>query len=130
MEYFHGRDFLMQSKMKYAICGAAAGAANGLFGAGGGMILIPLLTRWTKLPDREAFATSISIIAPICLVSIFVYCQTASLEFTTALPYLIGGFFGGLLGGKLFPHISACLLRKSLGVLILYGGIRSILWQP
>jgi hypothetical protein len=128
VEYFHGRDFLVQNKIKYTLCGAAAGAANGLFGAGGGMLLVPLLTRWTKLSEREAFATSISIIAPMCLVSICVYCQTGSLAFQTALPYLIGGFFGGLLGGKLFPHVPTWLLRKSLGILILYGGIRSILW--
>jgi hypothetical protein len=91
------------------------------------MLLVPLLTRWAKLSDKEAFATSISIIAPMCVVSIFVYCQTGSLDLTAALPYLIGGFFGGLLGGKLFPHIPAQLLRKSLGMLILYGGIRLLL---
>jgi hypothetical protein len=113
--------------MKYTLCGAAAGAANGLFGAGGGMILVPLLTRWAKLPEREAFATSISIIAPLCLVSIAVYCQTGSLELLQAVPYLIGGFFGGLLGGKLFPHVPTWLLRRALGILILYGGIRLLL---
>jgi hypothetical protein len=117
----------LHTKMKYTLCGAAAGAANGLFGAGGGMLLVPLLTRWAKLSDREAFATSISIIAPICLVSIAVYCQNGSLDLLAALPYLVGGFFGGLLGGKLFPHVPTWLLRRLLGLLILYGGIRSIL---
>ena len=43
----------MKEKWKYALSGAAAGTANGLFGAGGGMILVPLLTRWAKLPDKK-----------------------------------------------------------------------------
>ena len=117
----------MKSSFKYACSGAAAGAANGLFGAGGGMILVPLLTRWAKLEGKKAFATSISIIAPLCIVSIAVYCLQGNLDFSTALPYLIGGFFGGLLGGKLFKKIPAKFLHKALGLIIIYGGIRSIL---
>ena len=117
----------MTETWKYAISGAAAGAANGLFGAGGGMILVPLLTRWAGLEDKKAFATSISIIAPLCIVSIVVYCLRGSMYFTAAVPYLVGGFFGGLLGGKLFRKIPAKFLHKALGLIIIYGGIRSIL---
>lgn len=117
----------MQDKFKYALSGAAAGAANGLFGAGGGMILVPLLTRWAGLEDKKAFATSISIIAPLCLVSIAVYCIQGSMDFMQALPYLIGGFFGGLIGGKLFQRVPAKFLHRALGIIILYGGVRCIL---
>lgn len=117
----------LKNTLKYALSGAAAGTANGLFGAGGGMILIPLLTRWAKLEDKKAFATSISIIAPLCLVSIAVYALKGSLSVSTALPYLLGGFFGGLIGGKLFRKVPTVFLHKALGLIILYGGIRSIL---
>lgn len=117
----------MKDKYKYAVSGAAAGAANGLFGAGGGMILVPLLTRWAGLEDKKAFATSISIIAPLCLVSIVVYCIQGSMDFMQALPYLIGGFLGGLIGGKLFKKVPAKFLHRALGLIIIYGGIRSIL---
>ena len=117
----------MEGKWKYALSGAAAGAANGLFGAGGGMILVPLLTRWAGLEDKKAFATSISIIAPLCMVSIVVYCIQGSMDFMAALPYLIGGFFGGLIGGKIFQKIPAKLLHRALGLIIIYGGIRSLL---
>lgn len=117
----------MNKNAKYALSGACAGAANGLFGAGGGMILVPLLTRWAKLEDKKAFATSISIIAPICLVSILVYCFGGTLDFAGALPYLLGGFFGGLVAGKLFKKIPEKFLHKALGLIIIYGGIRSLL---
>lgn len=117
----------MKDTLKYALSGAAAGTANGLFGAGGGMILIPLLTRWGKLEDKKAFATSISIIAPMCAVSIVIYYLGGDLQFSTALPYLLGGFFGGLVGGKLFRKVPEKFLHKTLGLIIIYGGIRSIL---
>lgn len=116
----------MKPMWKYAISGMAAGAANGLFGAGGGMILVPLLTRWGGLEDKTAFATSIAIIAPMCLVSIFIYWYQGQLDFGAALPYLVGGLFGGLLGGKLFKNMPAGVLHKLLGLFILYGGIRSL----
>ena len=117
----------MQAKWKYALSGAAAGSANGLFGSGVGMIIVPLLTRWAGLEDKKAFATSISIIAPLCAVSIAVYCLQGSMDFMAALPYLIGGFFGGLIGGKIFQKVPAKLLHRALGILIIYGGIRSFL---
>ena len=108
--------------LRCAISGALAGVANGLFGAGGGMILVPLLTRWAKLEDRCAFATSISIILPLCLVSLLVYRQHDAL--TAAWPYLVGGFAGGLIGGLLLKRVPAGLLHKALGLVILWGGLR------
>ena len=45
-----------------ALAGALAGAVNGLFGAGGGMVLVPLLTCLAKLPEHTVFPASVSII--------------------------------------------------------------------
>lgn len=115
---------LKQLTWKYAISGLLAGAANGLFGAGGGMLLVPLLTRWCHLEDKKAFATALSIILPICIVSLIVYGRSGALDFHLALPYLIGG----LLGGLLFRRVSAAFLHKALGIVILWGGIR-LIWQ-
>ena len=53
-----------------AAAGLAAGAVNGLFGAGGGMVLVPLLGWLTDLEEEEIFASSLSIILPICVVSL------------------------------------------------------------
>ena len=41
----------MQAKAKYAVSGALAGAVNGLFGGGGGMVLVPLLSGWCGRRD-------------------------------------------------------------------------------
>lgn len=113
--------------LRCAVSGALAGVANGLFGAGGGMILVPLLTRWAGLEDRRAFATAISIILPLCLVSLAVYARQGAL--TVAWPYLAGGFAGGLLGGLLLRHIPAGWLHRALGLVILYGGFRLLMGQ-
>lgn len=117
----------MTQEKKCAVSGALAGAANGLFGAGGGMILTPLLARWAKLEEREVFATSVAVILPLSAVSAAVYFIRIRPDFLTALPYLLGGLLGGIIGGKVFVKIPTELLRRALALFIIYGGIRNLL---
>lgn len=123
-------DFLKQHAnwFRFGICGAAAGLINGFFGAGGGMVLVPLLIRLGKLEDKLAFSSAISIILPLCLVSIAVYWTQDLLDVTSSLPYLVGGLGGGLLGGLLFRKVTPHFLHKALGLVILWGGLR-LLWN-
>ena len=118
---------MKKDTVRFCVSGALAGAANGLLGAGGGMILVPLLTRWCDLADKKAFATAIAVIAPMCAVSLLFYARAGALDFSLALPYLVGGFAGGLLGGLLFRRVSAGFLHRALGAVILFGGVR-LLW--
>ena len=89
-------------KLRYALSGAAAGLTNGFFGGGGGSVLVPLLTRVCGLSQRQAFATSVAVILPLCVLSAAIYLFRGGLDLTAALPYLIGGAAGGWLGGKSF----------------------------
>ena len=111
----------------YAISGACAGCVNGFFGAGGGMVLIPLLIHLCKLDDKKAFSSAVSIILPICIVSLLVYARNGMLPIHESLPFLLGGAGGGVLAGLLFQKISARVLHLVLGTLILFGGVRLIL---
>lgn len=121
----------MQKKQKSwllpALAGAAAGIANGFFGGGGGMILVPLLVRRCGLSQRQAFATSVAIILPLCILSSVIYFLRGGLDFTTALPYLAGGFIGGWAGGKAFKKLNMVWLRRAFALLIIYGGIKALL---
>lgn len=107
--------------------GFCAGAINGLFGAAGGMVLVPLLTSLSDLGEEEIFPASISIILPICLVSLGWTALSGSLDWRSALPYLIGSGIGGVLAGKWGQKIPTTFLHRGLGILILWGGIR-YLW--
>ena len=115
------------NKWKFAVTGALAGLANGLFGSGGGMFLVPLFTHWTKLPQRKAFATSVAVILPLSLVSAGLYWFRGGLELDAAWPYLLGGFLGGILSGRVFQKVPLTWLRRAFALLILYGGVRAAL---
>lgn len=109
-----------------ALSGAVAGAVNGLFGAGGGMVFIPLLSRLTNTEEEALFPTSVATILPLCLVSLVVYGLHDPLPFSKALPYLLGGALGGVAAGLWGGKIPTKFLHKALGLLILWGGIRNL----
>ena len=113
--------------LRFCLAGIGAGAVNGLFGAGGGMVLVPLLTLLTPLKEDAIFPCSISIILPICLVSLGVTAFTSDLAWIQALPYLICSAMGGVLAGIWGRKIPLVWLHRGLGILILWGGIR-YLW--
>jgi uncharacterized membrane protein YfcA len=117
----------MPDKIKCAVAGLLTGVLNGFFGAGGGMVLVPLLIRWVKLEERRAFATSVFIILPLCVVSSAVYLFRAGIDPAPAVPYLIGGLAGGFIGGRIFKKIPTALLHRVFGLLLIYGGVRSLL---
>lgn len=114
-------------KIWCAVAGGAAGLVNGFFGGGGGMILVPLLAGKCGLGQRKAFATSVAVIAPLCALSAGIYWLRGDLDVMLSLPYLAGGLAGGLIGGKLFKKLSMKWLRRVFALLILYGGVRSLL---
>ena len=114
----------LKKQLGMYLAGASAGAVNGLFGAGGGMVLVPLLTAATDLEDREVFPASVGIILPVCLVSLAISFQPGSVPWGLAAPYLIGSAAGGVIAGLLGRKIPTLWLHRALGLLILWGGVR------
>ena len=114
----------MQNHMGMLLAGAVAGAVNGLFGAGGGMVLVPLLTLLAHLKEDAVFPASISIILPICLVSLAVTAFTGEIPWQQSLPWLAGSAAGGILAGIWGRKIPVRWLHRGLGILILWGGVR------
>lgn len=113
---------------KFILAGALTGAANGFFGGGGGCILVPLLTKLCALDPRKAFATSVAVILPLCLLSAGIYLWRGGLDWTATLPYLAGGALGGWLGGKWFKGVKLPWLRRGFGAVLIVGGVRCLLF--
>ena len=113
-----------KSWLGMALSGLAAGAVAGLFGAGGGMVLVPLLTLLTPLEETEVFPSSITIILPICLVTLAVSAAVGTVPWQDALPYLFGSAAGGWAAGMWGRKIPVKWLHRGLGMLILWGGYR------
>ncbi len=117
----------MNEKWTARIAGGAAGLANGLFGGGGGMVFLPVMSRWGGLSQRKLYATCVGVIFPVCLVSAAVYLWKGGVSLSTALPCLAGGFLGGWLGGKLYGKISTKCLKWLFAAFLFYAGVKYLL---
>lgn len=104
-----------------AVAGFAAGTVTGLFGGGGGMVLVPLLGMLTGLQEEEIFPGSVCVILPVCLVSLLL---SSGGTWNAALPWLACSLAGGILAGKYGRKLPVIWLHRLLGALILWGGIR------
>ena len=109
------------------MAGISAGAVNGLLGAGGGMVLVPLLSLLTDLDEQAIFPTSVCMIAPVCIISLIITWQSGTTQWNIALPYLLSSAIGGIASGFLAKKVPVIWLHRCLGLLILWGGIR-YLW--
>jgi len=107
---------------RFALAGGCAGAVCGLFGGGGGMVLVPLLTIATDLSDQEIFPASVCIILPITIISLLAGNVLPSIQ--AVLPYLLGSLIGGILALFLEKKVPTKWLHRILGIMILWGGIR------
>lgn len=109
------------------LTGLAGGLVNGLFGAGGGMVVLPLLAKTTDLEEKELFANCVAIILPLSVVSLAVYYLRGGSFAVQSVPYLIGGSIGGIIAGLLLKKLKAVWLHRTLGLFILWGGVRLLL---
>ena len=114
-----------QSKWFYGVLGAPAGFLNGLFGAGGGVAVVPLL-EWSGLESKKAHATSIAVILPLCVFSALFYLRGITPPWQEALWYLPLGIVGAVLGAKFLQKVDNRLLRRIFGGIILASAVR--LW--
>ena len=101
--------------------GFAAGCVAGLFGGGGGMVLVPLLSMFSGLGEAAIFPASLSVMLPVCLTALLL---SGGGFFREALPFLPGSLLGGWLAGMYGARIPVKWLHRVLGILILWGGFR------
>lgn len=106
--------------------GIAAGLLNGLFGGGGGMVLIPGLKRFARVEDETLFPMSVSVMLPVSLLSLGISAMGAPLPWPDVWPYLIGSAAGGLAVGIWGKKIPVLWLHRILGIMLLWGGVRYI----
>lgn len=112
---------------KLYLIGAAAGVLNGLLGAGGGLVVVPMLLALSINPQK-AHATSIAIILPLSLFSIAIsLISGAYVDWLMLLKLIPAGLIGAAVGGMLLPKIKGIWLTKIFGAIMIYSGLRILL---
>ncbi len=112
------------SKIKQFLIGIVTGFANGLFGAGGGTILVIAIGFLLKIETRIAHATAIAIILPLSIVSAFIYKNNVVTNWNIIIYVSLGGIIGGYIGSKLLNKISPKWLHRIFGIFMIITGVR------
>lgn len=121
-------DAKSMKKRKAFLClaGIVIGIVNGLFGAGGGMLTVPVLTYIAGLDEQHAHATAIAIILPLCAISSIMYALNSSFDAAVILPTVIGVTAGGFIGALLLKKLSNGALSFIFYGLMLFAGFKMI----
>lgn len=116
------------NKIFIIFTGLFAGLINGLFGGGGGMVVVPMLTRLLKYKTKNAHATAILIILPLSIVSGLLYLSFGTFNLNAGIPVCIGVVLGGVVGALLLSKISSKWLAIIFDVLMAIAGVKMLLF--
>lgn len=116
----------MQKKWIQAPVGFIVGVANGLFGAGGGTLLVPALEKFIKLETHKAHATALAVILPLSVLSAIIYIVGVPVNWPVVLSVSAGGMAGGYVGALLLNKLSAGWLHKLFGAFLAAAAVRMI----
>ena len=107
--------------------GLAAGILSGLFGIGGGILIIPSLVFLAKFHTKLAIGTSLgAMLLPVGLLGAYAYYQQGNISIKGSLLIGVGLFLGAYVGAKLAQSIPSTTLQRMFAVFIVLMAIR--LW--
>ena len=120
----------MKKKVKnfvtISLMGMLIGVVNGCFGAGGGMIAVPMLKK-VGLDVKESHANAVALILPITLISGIVYIMKDYVKLSDAISFIPTGVLGAVLGTLALKKISPLWLKRIFGGFMVWAGLRLIL---
>jgi uncharacterized membrane protein YfcA len=111
--------------MLYILIGAAAGVLSGLFGIGGGVVIVPALLYAARMSQLTATGTSLgALLLPVGALGAWEYYRTGNLDVRAALMIAVGLFFGAFFGAKLAHVLTAIQLKRAFAVFLVLVAVR------
>ena len=104
--------------------GLITGLANGLFGSGGGTVVVPCMEKYLDIDAHKSHATAIAIILPLSVLSAVIYLFKADIPWSEIIASSVGGVMGGFIGAKLLNKISGRWLHIIFGAAMLAAAVR------
>jgi uncharacterized protein len=113
--------------LTFLAIGLVAGILSGLFGVGGGILIIPALVFLANFPTKLALGTSLgALLLPVGLLGAYTYWQHGNLNLRASLLIALGLFFGAWFGARIAQQLSGATLQRMFAVFIVIMAVR--LW--
>ena len=106
------------------IIGLVSGVASGLFGVGGGIVMVPAMMLFMSMDIKRAVGTSLAVIIPTALMGSFKHYQQGNLDWRVALSLAPMAILGGYVGAWLTTQIPSANLKRAFGGFLVLVGFR------
>lgn len=118
----------LPSSVLLLLIGFVSGIAAGLFGIGGGVLIVPALVYLAGFSQHTAVGTSLAILLPpVGLAAVLQYYRYGQVNLKAALIVASALFVGGWLGAILANHLSGPQLKLAFGIFVVGIGIYLVL---
>jgi uncharacterized membrane protein YfcA len=114
----------IKQKLYLVLAGSLTGVCNGLFGGGGGMITVPVLTMLCGYEPKKAHATAIAVILPVSVISAVIYVVKGYFQLKMSVAVGVGVILGGILGALLLKKFSNSVIEKIFAFLMVVAGVK------
>lgn len=115
-------------EIMFIMLGVLAGAMSGLFGIGGGIVIIPALVFLAGYTQHEAQGTTLAVfLLPVGILAAMRYYKSGHLHVLVAFLICIGFVLGSLLGANAAESLSSVVLKRAFGVFLLVISVSMIL---
>jgi uncharacterized membrane protein YfcA len=118
----------------YVLIGLMAGVSSGLFGIGGGLIIVPLLVFFTKISQHAAAGISlVALLMPVGVLAVYEYYsngRVTKVDIGHGLLIGLGMFAGAYVGARLGLGLSESTMRRAFAVFLILVGVRMFLVNP
>lgn len=101
------------------ISGLLAGISSGLFGIGGGIILVPILLYVFTVEIKVAAGTSLAIILPATITGAVAHFYQGNINLKLAFFIGVGAIAGALFGARMAEVLDAAIIKKGFAVLLI-----------
>lgn len=118
---------LVAGTLRGLALGVVAGVVSGLFGVGGGVIVVPGLVLWMGLDQRRAAATSLATIVASSGAAVILFGRAASVDWAAAAYLLAGSAIGATLGVRYLDRIPGAWLTWSFAMLMIIAAGRLVI---
>ena len=112
--------------IKNTIIGIFTGFVNGIFGSGGGTLLVPILNNILDVEEHKSHATALAIIIFLSTTSSVIYISKGTYDITLTIQAAIGSIIGGIIGAKLLCKVTGRFLRISFGAIMIIAALRMV----
>jgi uncharacterized membrane protein YfcA len=112
-----------------ALIGLFGGVTSGLFGVGGGIVMVPAMVFLLHTNIKTAIGTSLVVIIPTALTGAFKHHQLGNIDWRMAASLVPLAIVGGFLGAALTKSVPAETLKKLFGGFIILAGCRLLFFK-